>query len=318
VVDRRLILWFFPDGKAGHERQVTALIDALSKLCSVESHAVPPLRLAQALWILAGKRDPRLVTLPRPHLILVAGRGTHWSGLAARRAHGGRLVVLMRPGLPASWFDLCIVPRHDGVAPAECVFTIMGALTQTSALAMANHRTSGLILIGGPSRHFGWDEASLLAQIREVVTAEPERAFTIADSRRTPEQTSQALRCLAGDRISFASHRTTVAGWIDRQYQHSNPIWVTRDSVSMVYESIASGAAVGLLEVPKARPNGRLARAIDGAVQEGLAVPFSAWRSGAPLQPPRLPLREADRCASEIVQRWFSSGLRATTGADEP
>lgn len=307
MADGCLTVWYFPDGKAGHERQVSALSDALARLRPLDRHAVPLLRPAQVLRQFAGARAASFAGLPSPDLLIVAGHRTHWSGLAARRARGGRLVVLMRPSLPLSWFDLCLVPRHDNVPSSPHVLVTAGALVQPRLPIEISRDNVSLIVVGGPSRHFSWDESSLLQQIRAILDAAPEQAFTIADSRRTPEGTSRALERLAGGRNSttFISQSATIPGWIDRQYSRSAAVWVTRDSVSMVFEAVSSGAAVGLLDVPGRQPRNRLLGATDELVASGSIVTFLAWQSGTPLRRSAQPLREAERCATEIIRRWF-------------
>ncbi|MCC6201925.1 MAG: mitochondrial fission ELM1 family protein [Gammaproteobacteria bacterium] len=306
-----MTVWHFPDGTAGHERQVSALIDALALVRPLDPHAVPLLGPWQVLRQFAGARTAPFAALPTPDLLIVAGRRTHWSGLAARRARGGRLVVLMRPGLPLTWFDLCLVPRHDNVPPSQHVMVTTGALARPRPASAIPRENAGLILVGGPSRHFSWDETALLHQVHAILEDDQKRAFTIADSRRTPDSTSRALERLARAHATFVSHRGSAPGWLDQQYDRCDAVWVTRDSVSMVFEALSSGAAVGLLDVPGRRPAGRMLRATEELVATGSMVTFAAWRSGSPLRPPPHPLREAERCATEIISRWFPSDTAA-------
>lgn len=305
MVDRRLIVWSFLDGKAGHERQVTGLVAALSELRALDQFSVPLLGRIDACRVLLGAKWPQIEQLPDPDLLVVAGRRTHLTGLAARHTRGGRLIALMRPGLPMAWFDLCIVPRHDGVATSDRVMVTSGALNPVIAPG-ESRGSGGLILVGGPSRHFGWDDARLMVQIRAIVAAEPERRFTVADSRRTAPATSAALKALSGRNVDYVHHAATSAGWIDAQLADSSLVWVTRDSVSMIHEALSSGAAVGLIDVPARRPESRIAAAINEIESLGEIVSYRAWHSGAPMGRSRAPLREASRCAKEIVHRWFT------------
>ncbi len=103
-------IWWFRDGRAGHERQAKALIDALGRLRPVTLLEAAPLGLADVARAAARRLWPAEAP---PDLVLGAGHDTPPSLLAARRARGGRAVVLMRPSLPLAWFDLCVLPRHD-------------------------------------------------------------------------------------------------------------------------------------------------------------------------------------------------------------
>ena len=123
--------------------------------------------------------------LPKPDLIIGAGHATHPTLLAARRAHGGRAVVLMKPSLPRRCFDLCILPRHDGVAADAHTLVTDGALNRVRP-ATASDANHGLILIGGASPHFEWDSDAIQVQIKSLLARTPDMQWTLATSRRTP------------------------------------------------------------------------------------------------------------------------------------
>ena len=79
-------------------------------------------------------------------------------------------------------------------------------------------------------------------------------------------------------------------------------MWVSEDSVSMIYESLSSGARVGLLPVPVKR-HGRVSRGIERLVEDGWLTRFRYWEAGSPLPPPPRVLRESDRCAGLVLER---------------
>jgi len=95
--------------------------------------------------------------------------------LAARRAHGGRVVVLMKPSLPLRCFDLCIVPEHDNVAPRANVLSTLGPLNVIEPAAQKLER-QGLILLGGPSKHHRWSDRKMLDCIESIVRHDPKCA----------------------------------------------------------------------------------------------------------------------------------------------
>ena len=64
-----------------------------------------------------------------------------------------------------SCFDLCIIPKHDSPPKQDNIFITQGAITNQSPVATVNQNT-GLILLGGPSRHYQWDANDMLNQIR--------------------------------------------------------------------------------------------------------------------------------------------------------
>ena len=99
------------------------------------------------------------------------------------------------------------------------------------------------------------------------------------------------------------------ADWLPQQLGRCEQAWVTVDSVSMVYETLTAGASVGLLELPVRQPRGKLARSLDRLCLDADVTRFSAWTENPILHPPRHTFAEADRCADEIVRRYFSAEL---------
>ena len=245
-----LVVWRFSDGKAGHDNQTRGLAEALARLQPVETCTLNPLPPAVALrgWLLG--RLPSWNDLPAPDVLLGAGHRTHLSLLAARRTRGGKVVVLMCPSLPLSLFDLCLIPEHDAPPSRANVLATRGALNRIQPSAVQDPR-QGLLLIGGPSEHFGWDDAALRQSIAALVVADPAMQWTLTTSRRTPPGFLEGLSSLADARLTVVPVTATGPDWLPAQLARVGQAWVTADSVSMVYEALTSGAAVGILDVPQ-------------------------------------------------------------------
>lgn len=300
--ERPLVVWRFADGKPGHDNQSRGLLGALSKDVALDVHELTPLPRRQALGRWLRRRYPQADSLPDPDLIVGAGHATHWSMLAARRARGGRVIVLMRPSLPLSWFDLCVIPAHDRPPQRRNVLITQGVLN-TIQPGADRDRGRGLILIGGPSRHYRWDEAALLAQVREVIARMPLQ-WQVGTSRRTPSSTEQQLAALNAERVPLVPWRDTAPDWLPQQLARAEVVWVSVDSVSMVYEALTAGAACGLLELP-ATGGGRVRAGVESLVAQGMVTRFGQWQRGASLQPAPGPFNEAQRCARWIEQQWL-------------
>lgn len=324
---RPLILWRFLDGKPGHENQSAGLVQALRALRPVEAHDIPvPGEIAAFGAWLAG-RFPWGRTLPAPDLLLGAGHATHWPLLAARRARGGRAVVLMRPTLSLGCFDLCIVPGHDRPRAADNVLVTRGVLNRVRP-GVAKDPRQGLILIGGPSQHHAWSTPSMVEQVRAVVAHDAGRRWVLTTSRRTPADFLDALRVQVDSgidagvdagvddgRIELVPGETTAPDWLPAQLAWAGAVWVSADSVSMIYEALTSGAAVGLLEVP-ARGRDRVVRGVEALVDEGLLTTYSQWLEGAELRAPKRPFDEAARAAREVLARFFAKDESATENTE--
>ncbi|NIO88165.1 MAG: nucleoside-diphosphate sugar epimerase, partial [Candidatus Aminicenantes bacterium] len=79
--------------------------------------------------------------------IIGAGHGTHFPMLCAQRARGGKTIVIMKPGLPYSWFDYCLIPEHDKPPRKKNIITTRGAINTITPTN--NHSIDqGMIMIG--------------------------------------------------------------------------------------------------------------------------------------------------------------------------
>jgi len=296
-----LIAWRFSDGKAGHDAQSRGLLEALARHLTVDSIdlAVPPLP-----WRWFGVAPPAARRLPPPDLLVGAGHATHLPLLLARRRHGGRSIVLMSPSLPGRWFDLCIVPEHDDVAAGDRVLLTRGALNRV----VADDRPRdgrGLMLVGGPSRLHGWDGVDMLAQIDALLDAEPDRPWTLATSRRTPAGFLDTLAARGTGQLLLQPWESAAPGWLARQLISAEVAWVGEDSVSMIYEALTGGAAVGLLSMPPRGGTGRVLRGLDSLLAEGWVTTLEQWLASGSMPVPRRGFNEAERCASALLERWW-------------
>jgi mitochondrial fission protein ELM1 len=244
-----------------------------------------------------------------PDLVIAAGHRMHLPLWWAGRRFGAKTVVIMTPSLPQMCFDLALVPQHDAPGAVDTVRRILtkGALNRVPELR-AEKIDLGLVLIGGPSKHHGWDGERLAAMIARVMMAQPELSWTVADSRRTPEGFLAALP--VAEAVLKVPHQQTQPGWLAGELAKARVVWVTADSVSMVHEAATAGAATGVFPVPLGSDGGgRPQRSVDNLIVEGLVTDFAAWaRAGGPALrlKPGAALHEAGRCADLILARWFA------------
>ena len=303
---RPLAVWIVSDGKPGHLNQSLGLAEALARAIPTEIRTVPALPAWRAwlAWLL--KRFPG-GALPAPDLIVGAGHATHPALLAARRARGGRAVVMMKPSLPRSAFDLCIIPEHDGVAADAHTLVTAGALNRVRPASERDPKR-GLILVGGVSPHFEWDGDAIQVQIKSILARTPDIAWTLTTSRRTPDDFLAQLP--PASNLDVAPHTATPPDWLPQQLGRSGTVWVTPDSASMVFEALTAGADVGVFDLP-VNPKSRVARAIAQLADDRRITRFAAWCANGTLHPNLHPLAEADRCAEWILE-WLRTNRDAS------
>ncbi|MEO7099589.1 MAG: ELM1/GtrOC1 family putative glycosyltransferase, partial [Luteolibacter sp.] len=214
------------------------------------------------------------------------------------RKHHARSIVLMKPSLPMGWFDLCIAPSHDFPKPpaTKNLLISRGALNRVAPVS--GGKSGQLILIGGPSSNHGWDAKKLLAALTEITSG---GHWLLTDSRRTPEGFSAEIR-KSLPTIEIFPHQETTPDWLPGTLAAAGEVWVTEDSVSMIYEALSSGAKVGLLPVHELGSS-RVLRGVEQLVTAGFLTRFSDWEKSRNLTAPPETLREADRCAAEVLKR---------------
>lgn len=97
-----VVIWRLLDGKPGHENQTLGLVNALKRVTRCACIDIPVDEAGSALLHYMTASWPRGAGLLKPDLIFGAGHATHLHMLAARRAHGGKTIVLMQPSLPVA------------------------------------------------------------------------------------------------------------------------------------------------------------------------------------------------------------------------
>ncbi|HEY5700541.1 MAG TPA: ELM1/GtrOC1 family putative glycosyltransferase [Gammaproteobacteria bacterium] len=289
------------DGKAGHDNQSLGLAEALGRLVDSDIRTVSAQPLPAALGHWCSGRFPEAEGLPDPDLIIGAGHATHATLLAARRCRGGRAVVLMSPTLPIRCFDLCVAPIHDDVGGARVVQT-QGALNRLRPRPL-RAGGPGLILLGGPSRHFVWRDDTVLAGLCRILQADRPAHWTLATSRRTPAGLTARIEPLLPAAAELVPYTDTGPQWLKSTLEDASRVWVSEDSVSMVYEALTRGAPTGLIGLDRARRS-RVASEIDRLVAQGWIGRLGPDGDPPALKPPPSVLDEAGRCATLILQRW--------------
>ena len=243
------VIWRILDGKAGHEAQSLGLLNALEQRISIACHELAAPTKWNSIWGFILKQFDAGSALPSPDLIIGAGSKTHLALLAARRSYGGKAIVLMRPTLPASLFDLCLIPKHDSKKASKKVVLTDGVLNPIKPADNPDPQR-GLFLIGGPSSHYNWNTEAILKQVITLTHETPAVQWILTTSRRTPAECTQQLVNASCPNMEVVPVEQTPRGWVAARLQECKRAWVSEDSVSMVYEALTAGALTGVLEVP--------------------------------------------------------------------
>lgn len=303
----------FLEGSPGHEKQSLAIVEELRNVADVEvksftvAKSSPIQRLAQLNRLLLLPDGGCEYGCPDVDILLGTGTSTHFPMLACKKKYGIPAIVCMSPGkLVRPYFDLCFVPRHDGLMQKDNIFITDGPPVYSDCGDTEKDPLRGLILIGGadPAVYL-WDEELLAMQVEKILSRERDVKWNISTSPRTPESTAERLQaiCSTNENAKFYHFRDTRRGWVEQEYARSTYSWVTVDSMSMVYEALTMGCLVGLLPLQWKKDN-KFKRSMNSLVERKIAMPFAHWQAGEEMIPSPKPFNEAKRCAQEIVSRW--------------
>lgn len=303
------VVWLLTDNKPGHRNQLKGLGNRLRVLTGASVAEIDATEMSIPLWrALLGIAPTMGKTLGAPRLIIAAGSRTHRLLLSLRRRRNAKTVVLMKPGFPIGWVDAAIIPEHDAVSPDRHILITEGAINAVTPLARITDKPEGLILIGGPSPHFDWDDDVVLGQVSQLMGWYPEWRWTISGSRRTPQPLLEYLQNLAGPKVTVVEPERTHASWLAHQLAASRAAWVTPDSISMTCEAATSGVPTGIFELAPRR-NSRVARGIASLSEKGYVA---RWSDHAAVMMGKLPeshrLWEADRAARWLIKHFLKGG----------
>ena len=252
------VIWRFKDGKAGHDKQSLALVESLMNQtkCRLFDFNVQGQRNPILNIIFQNYKLPEGIT--KPDIAIGAGHKTHLHLLAIKRCFNAKIVVIMKPSIPLIFFDLCIIPKHDGIKNGPNIINTQSSLVNFNS-NLKKKENIGLILIGGPSKHYFWDSKTVLEEIYKISKKFKFRKLLLSTSRRTPFDFLDQLNELNISDIKVYEYSKIKSDWLDKHINKVKNIWVTNDSYSMVTEALASGADVDIIDL-KVKQDSKLSK----------------------------------------------------------
>lgn len=289
---------YVSDGKAGHSSQAVGLYKALQRQSAeqvtfeeISIHDLPMLPVIKAIF----QQQPSLCTQVPDYIM---GVGSHTQSrvlLLGKVFPKAKTVVLMKPNFPFSWFDYAVIPVHDGVPERGNVILTQGALNPI----LNEHRHQAnrvLIALGGSSKRHQWNAEKVLHSIEQIIEKNSNSKIILTTSRRTPQEFLTELKRLSDiDKLQIFPVEDTPQGWIFEEMQMAEAVWVTEDSVSMIYEALTAGCKVGVIEIDRLKED-RITQSVDLLVQQkavSLSTDLVELAQG-------IAFKEADRVATYL------------------
>lgn len=315
----KLQIVLFRDGRPGHEKQSMGILHALQHYVELDIHEIP----VEQKGILNNFYDyfkyifylstPPVNKQVEPDLVIGTGSRTHIPILSCKRKFGGYAVTCMSPAaFLRSKFDLCFVPVHDRIVAKSNIVQTTGPPNIAENSNNHDDRKSMILVGGKDERSHRWDSEKLLLYIKDLLRVSTDQEWTISSSPRTPDETDKLLSSLVMDQpaISYVPFHRTKPGWIEKQYSCNKTVWVTGDSISMVYEALTAGCRVGIIPVDWNKKDNKFLYSLNYLVENRRVFTLNQYLEGTSCQYQSKPLNESDRCAKEILKRWWPENLR--------
>lgn len=256
---------YVSDGKAGHRSQAAGLYKAMQRqsaeVVTFQEISIEDLPLFSLIKAIFQHSSP--VFTQTPDYIIGVGSHTQSRVLLLGKVYpAAKTVILMKPNFPFGWFNHVIIPEHDGVPAQGNVLLSKGALNPI-VNEQRHIQNRILIALGGSSKRHQWNDEKVLSAIENIVTLNPQAEIILTTSRRTPADFLTQLRQQAyAAQLQIYPVEQTPQGWIFEEMQKAEAVWVTEDSVSMIYEALTAGCRVGVIPMDRLKAD-RIVKSVD-------------------------------------------------------
>jgi len=290
---------YVSDGKAGHRSQALGLFQAMQRQqanATFEEVSINDLPIISLIKALFSSKNSLLQQAP--DFIFGVGSHTHFRvWLLGKIFKKAKTVILMKPNLPIAWFDYAVIPEHDGILSNERVIVTRGAL---NPIRNENRHQAGRILIalGGSSKRHQWNHEKVLLSVQKIVECNSNSEIILTTSRRTPVGFIDILKQQSFAKcLQICPVEQTPQGWIFEEMQKAEAVWVTEDSVSMIYEALTAGCRVGVNAMDRLKQD-RITNSVDILLEKKLIANVFDIN----LLPEGQVLQEADRVVYQLTK----------------
>jgi len=176
--------------------------------------------------------------------VVSAGSGTYYANRTLAKQLARKSVAIMLPKGYRLDFDLIIAQQHDDPPALENIISLPINLTYVEPQGIVEPHSGEkyiALIIGGDSQHSKMNAAQLRQQVTNIFKLFPEHKVWMTTSRRTPETVEKMLREFSYDRAVFYSQEPINP--IPDYLQHSDYVFITADSSSMISEAVSFGSS---------------------------------------------------------------------------
>ena len=245
-------VYWFQDSKTGHLKQVQALLDQLKKEIELSIITIN-VKNQESFSKIFSNQDQ----FDGPTIIIGAGHEVYSKILQAKKYLKKTIskdlfsIAVLRPSYKLSSFDLIIAPEHDFRKKRipENVIPFQGSLSATSQNPVDENMA--IIAIGGPSKHYKFDQEILIRQLQYILSVHPKHKFKIFNSRRTPEVLNLRLKDELNKypNAKFIDLNSPESNTFQESLNESALKFVTPDSSNLVFEALSVNGQTYLIQI---------------------------------------------------------------------
>ena len=257
------ILWI-KDNNVGHEKQVKVLLDELSKTRDINVIQIN----VKGFHPFFKYVDPVEENLF--DLIIGAGHKTYSFIIDIKKSQkkSCKTVAILTPSFNKDKFDLICAPAHDQnkFNNSNNVIFFEGSLAKVS-LDEADENII-LVAIGGKSKHYYFDEDSILNQIEYFLSIYPNKEYYVFNSKRTPVSMNNKIAKLAETKeIIFCDYKNNDISFESILHKSSAKL-ITRDSVNMIFESLSCKGNTYLIDMKIKNKMNKVVKTVNNLIEQ--------------------------------------------------
>ena len=251
-------VYWFQDSKTGHLKQVKALLDQLKQEIEISITPINYSNQESLPDILSNENQ-----FDGPIMLIGAGHDVY-SKILQGKKYLEKLtdqdifsIAVLRPSYKLNSFDLIIAPEHDFRKRhlPKNVISFQGSLAPTSQTPIDKNKA--IIAIGGPSKHYKFDQEILMKQLHYILSVYPKHKFKIFNSRRTPDTLNVKLKNELNiyPDVKFIHLNSPESDSFQVTLNESALKFVTPDSSNLVFEALSAHGQTYLIQIesPKYR-----------------------------------------------------------------